>query len=350
MRMHLYMKVGNRDSEYRFYGSLDLFHYDLSRILSNYSKAPGSIFSHTSKIFIHGLPIIFMEDQKERKRVETGGILLAIFVIMLGGLSLLYDVSPLTGLFNLFDLWPLFLVGLGIWIILKSLNRERMSVVILTVILIMAVYSAFPKTQPTYDYADSQEVPSQVTNMDVFMELLFGDYKVGATPDALYEIEGFQYPANIRVSTEATTAHINLSLEKSFQVMDRSHTEYNILLNNRLPLTLTGEMALSTGHFNLSELNVERFVLDSGLGTFTITFGETNTDAVLDLGLCTGTIHVPPSVGVKLVYSKGVASLSVPSDWIKSGNEYRSPNYDTATYKINLSMDLGMGMITISYI
>jgi hypothetical protein len=40
----------------------------------------------------------------------------------------------------------------------------------------------------------------------------------------------------------------------------------------------------------------------------------------------------------------------VPSDWIHSGNEYKSPNYDTATYKINLVIDFGMGMITVSYV
>jgi hypothetical protein len=291
-----------------------------------------------------------MENQKKRKRVETGGILFAIFVIMLGGLSLYFDVSPLTALFNLIDLWPLFLVGLGIWIILKNLNRERISVVILAIILIVAVYSAFPKTQPTFEYSDSREVPSGVTNMDVFVNLLLGDYEVGATSDTLYKIEGFQYPANIRVSTEESTAFINLSLEKSFQVTERSHTEYMILLNDRLPLTFTGEMALSTCTLDFSELNIETFLLDSGLGTFNITFGDTNTDVALDLGLCTGTIHVPPSVGVKLVYSKGLASLSVPSDWIKSGNEYKSPNYDTATHRINIAMDVGIGMITMSYI
>ncbi|MBU7042879.1 MAG: hypothetical protein HXS47_04740 [Theionarchaea archaeon] len=291
-----------------------------------------------------------MEDQKNRKRVETGGILFALFIIMLGGFSLFYDVSPLTALLNLFDLWPLFLIGLGIWIILKNVNQERISVVILSVILIVAVYSAFPKEQPLYEYADSREIPSGVTEMDVVLNLMFGDYTVGATSQALYQIEGFQSPANVGVQTVGSTAHINLSLEKSFQIAERSHNEYMILLNNRLPMTLTGEMALSTCTLDLSDLNLERFVLDSGLGTFKITFGETNTDAVLDMGLCTGTIYIPKSVGVKLVYSKGVASLSVPSDWVKSGNEYTSPNYNTATYRINISMDLGIGTITFSYI
>jgi hypothetical protein len=299
---------------------------------------------------MHGLPVIFMENEKKRKRIETGGILVAIFFVLVGGLSILYEVSPLTGLVNLFDLWPLFLVGLGIWIILKSLNQERISVVILAVILIVAVYSAFPKAQPFHEYTDEQGIPPGVTNMDVFMNFVLGNVTVGATSDALFDIEGYQSPTTIRVSVEGNTAYVNLSLEKSFQPIEQSHNEYLILLNDRLPLAFTGKMALSTCTIDLSELNVETFTLDSGLGTFDIIFGETNTDATVDVGLCTGNIFVPQSVGVKLVYSKGVASLSVPSDWIHSGNEYKSPNYDTATYKINLVIDFGMGMITVSYV
>ncbi|MBU7033521.1 MAG: hypothetical protein HXS53_13405 [Theionarchaea archaeon] len=291
-----------------------------------------------------------MENEKKRKRVETGGILVAVFFILVGGLSILYDVSPLTGLVNLFDLWPLFLVGLGIWIILKSLNQERVSVVILVVILIVAVYSAFPRAQPFYEYTEEQAVPPGVTNIDVFMNFVLGTLTVGGTPDALFEIEGYQSPSTMRVSVEGDTAHVNLSLEKSFQPIEQSHNEYEILLNNRLPLNLTGEMVLSTCTLDLSELNLKTFTLDSGLGTFDIIFGETNTDATLDMGLGTGNIYIPQSVGVKLVYSKGVATLSVPSGWIHSGNQYKSPNYDTATYKINLVIDVGMGMITVSYV
>ena len=291
-----------------------------------------------------------MDNEKKSKKVETGGILFALFIVFLGVFSLLFDVSPLTGLFRLVTLWPLLFVGLGVWIIFKNVEKELIGTVILAVIVIVAMYSAFSTVPLHLESLEEKSVPPGVTNMDVSIDLLFGTFSLGPT-ESLYQIKGDQ-TMNVSMHTAQSTAHVNASLQKeAFIPFSWSSNVYEILLNQHLPLSLDVAVGASSCHLDLSTLKVEEFSLDGGVSSVEIFFGEANlnTTADISMGVSSVTIYVPESVGIKIT-ADGLLSLSVPPDWIKVGDEYQSPNYDTAAYTIDIACTMGLGTLTIMYL
>lgn len=114
-------------------------------------------------------------------------------------------------------------------------------------------------------------------------------------------------------------------------------------------MTITASAAFSTCFFDLSNLKVQEFELTGGFSSNEITFGEVNTKVVLGMGLSTVKIRVPETVGVR-VTGPGFASLLVPPDWIKTSDGYKSPNYDSASYRIEIECSMGLSTVEISYV
>lgn len=290
-----------------------------------------------------------MNNDKKSKGVETGGILFALFLLFLGAFALLFDVSLFAGLFRLFAFWPLLLVGLGVWLIFKNVNQEKVGVIVLAVILVAAMYNAFSQVQPLLEMQDEKTVPPGVTRMDVSMDLLFGTFSMGSTPDALYTYTGLE-ALEARVYTKGDTANLDFSLrEEAFIPFRWSSNEYRVLLNQHLPMSLIIDTGVSSCSFDLSDLQVEEVILDGGISSVEITFGQRDTAAVITMGISNIEIYVPKSVGVKII-SEGLLSLSVPPDWVKVDGGYKSPNYDTASYTIEITCDVGIGSVTIAYV
>lgn len=290
-----------------------------------------------------------MDNEKKSKKVETGGILFALFIVFLGVFSLLFDVSLLTGLFRLVTFWPLLIVGLGVWLIFKNVEKELIGTVVLAVILIAALYSAFSTVPLQLESLDEKSVPPGVSDMDVSIDLLFGTFSIGST-ESLYQIKGDQ-TMNVSQHTAGGTAHVNVSLQKeAFVPFSWSSNMYEILLNQHLPLSIDAAVGASSCHLDLSNLKVEEFSLAGGVSSVEIFFGEaTNTTADISMGVSSVTMYVPESVGIKIT-ADGLLSLSVPPDWIKMDDGYKSPNYDTAAYTIGIACTMGLGTLTIMYI
>jgi hypothetical protein len=288
-----------------------------------------------------------MNNNRKSKRVRAGGILVALFVLFIGGFSLLFDASPFTGLYSLIRFWPVLLVGLGVWLIFKNMSQEKIGVVVLGAILIMAMYSAFSQLQVLPETADEKAVPPGISRIDASMDFVAGTFRIGST-ESLYTYRGYER-IDSHVRTEGETARLDFAIrEEAFVPFRTSQGQYEILLNQNLPISLIVDTGISSCSFDFTDLEIREFVLDGGLSSIEIIFGETNTKAILDMGLSSITIYVPESVGVG-IDSEGLISFSVPAGWIKTDEGYKSPNYETATYKITITCDMGLSSVTVLY-
>jgi hypothetical protein len=72
-------------------------------------------------------------------------------------------------------------------------------------------------------------------------------------------------------------------------------------------------------------------------------------DVDLNVGLGLMTIIIPPNVGAKLFYEKNwVSRLDCDSDFHSvSDNEYETDNYESASGKMNIRIDSGLGSIKV---
>lgn len=287
---------------------------------------------------------------KESKKLRVGGILFALFILFLGIFSLITGTSLVVGLLRLAALWPLLVIGLGVWLVFKGLDQEKVGAVVLAVILVAALYMTFYRVQPPLESFEEREIPSGVSSLDVSVVWWAGKFTIGSTSDYLYSTKGSKYPMESYLTTPGKTAYLDISMEEKTVIpFTQSGNEYFLYLNDTFPITIEADMGAVSCSFDLSALKIEELTIDGGLSSLEITFGETNATVEINMGLSSVTIHVPQSVGVK-IYSEGLVSLSVPSDWVKIDGGYKSPNYDTALYKIEIDSTIGIGSIEISYV
>lgn len=291
-----------------------------------------------------------MDNNKKSKNLDTGGILFALFIVLLGAFALLFETPILTGLLHLVQFWPLILIGIGVWLIFKNMEREKIGAVVLAVLLIGAMYYAFSRPTLELESFEERHVPEGVTSMEVSMDLIAGSFSIGPTSEYLYASRGYNYPMESLMSTRGSTAVLSLAVEEeAFIPFSEPGHEYEILLNGTLSASLYPDAVASSCSFDLSALNLTELDLEAVVSSIDMTLGEMSTDINLEMVLSTLDLYVPQSVGVKII-SDGLVSLTVPSGWIKLDDGYKSPNYDNAQYKINITCDVAMGVITISYI
>ncbi|MGD2247486.1 MAG: hypothetical protein PVF58_03710 [Candidatus Methanofastidiosia archaeon] len=286
---------------------------------------------------------------QKSEEVDTGGILFAVFILFLGIFALTFDVSPFTGLFRMISMWPLILIGLGVWLVFKNIGYEKIGALVLALILIAAMYTVFTGIETFSGISMEKDVPPGATHLDASFDLALGTFFIKSTPDVLYRFKGAA-SMEPNVYTMGDRVNLDISLdEEVFIPFGRHQNEFEIQLNDTLATSIDIDMGMSTMYVDLSNLNVEEFTIDGGVSSVKIIFGETDTTADIDMGVSTITIHVPETVGVRIT-TDGLMSLSVPSDWIKISNGYESPNYGTATHKITLSCTVGIGTVKVAYI
>jgi hypothetical protein len=286
---------------------------------------------------------------QKSENIDTGGILFAVFILFLGIFALTFDVSPFTGLFRMISMWPLILIGLGVWLVFKNIGYEKVGAIVLALILIAAMYTVFTGIETFSGISIEKDVPSGATNLDASFDLALGTFFIKSTPDVLYHFKGAA-SMEPHLYTIGDTVNLEILLdEEVFIPFGRSQNEFEIQLNDTLPASIDIDMGLSTMYVDLSNLNAKELNIDGGVSSVEIIFGETDTTAEIDMGVSSVTIRVPETVGVRIT-TDGLMSLSVPSGWVKISNGYESPNYGTATHKINISCDIGLGTVTVAYI
>lgn len=301
-----------------------------------------------SNLFIHRPLHHTMEPERKKRSIDVGGILFALFVLLLGAFSLLLDVSPFSGIFYLLRLWPLILVGVGIWLIFKHAQHEGVGAVVLAILLVVAMYSAFSEVEVQSLRTEEEEFSSDLSEFEASLDLLFGVFSVDATSDNLYVLQGYE-SMDSTFYIAGDTGHLDLSLTaESFIPLAGSH-EAEILLTSNLPLVVDADIAFSTVEFDASRLEIKELTITGGLSSLKLILGETNADISFSMGMSSVTIYIPRTVGLRVV-STGLTSLSVPSGWIKIDDGYMSPDYDTALYKIEVNSSTGLGTIVIKYV
>jgi len=103
---------------------------------------------------------------------------------------------------------------------------------------------------------------------------------------------------------------------------------------------------------NLCNANFKRFRFQGGVGAYTLDFGgplNSEVDVDLEVGFGVMTMYLPPSIGARVIYEKNwVSTLDCPNDFEENGDtEFVSENYYSASGKMNIRLDSGMGTVRI---
>jgi hypothetical protein len=127
--------------------------------------------------------------------------------------------------------------------------------------------------------------------------------------------------------------------------------EWDFALARDIPLALDFKIGASENLFDLRDLRLTELSVKCGASSTSITLPANagHTRVSIESGAASVNIAVPDGVAASIRTTGGLSSISVDTNrFHQAGNVYRSPDYDTAANRAEISVDMGVGSVKIS--
>lgn len=297
--------------------------------------------------------------------MKSRNIFLGLLFIILGTLWLLDTLNILDFQWRFlitafFDLWPLILIGIGINLLMKNKTVEKIIWIIFFIVLL--VYS-FLLSQNTYINTPPGIHKDQVHFAPLEKETVKGkvDLDIGGVRFAIAsgtsnftDLSGAQ-SLDYKVNTQDFLQSISISnAENIIHFMeDFPHHSFDLKLNKSIPWDIDIDAGAIDGRLDLKGINLEECNLDIGAGKAEFILGKEspNVNINMDAGLSQVIVHIPKDSGIRIDLEGGLHSTNLSElDLIKKGeNTYISKNYQQASSRYNIKVDMGLGDFQVYY-
>ncbi len=256
----------------------------------------------------------------------------AILLILAGGLLLLSNLGILT--INVWGiLWPMFLILSGVWFLLGSQFGYSTAEVEDAVIPLEGASRARVHIQHgagRLHLDDSAKAG----------ELLSGTF--GGGLNRLIKQDGDVLDVKLKPVRHHTVPF--------FSVGPGSGLNWTFGLSPEIPLELEFETGAGEMRLDLTSLRVVDLHLQTGASSTTVDMPAAagQTHAHIEAGAAAVTINIPPEVAARIHTSSGLAAISINQDrFPRQGKIYQSPDYDTASNKLDLEIETGVSSVNI---
>jgi hypothetical protein len=256
-------------------------------------------------------------------------------LILLGALLMLGNL----GVFGDMDVWALFwplaLIALGVWVLLGVLYRGRAA------------------------ETESASIPLQgASKAEIKIEHGAGRLRVsaGAGPDDLVAGD-FTGGLNYKAEREGDTLQVKLRLDAPGSAFGPwnwgagGSLDWNVRLNDQVPIALKVATGASENELDLSGLRVTELKVSTGASKTTITLPANagHTDAKVSAGAASVNVRIPEGVAAHIVASSGLGAVTVDTTrFPRVEGAYQSPDYDAAANKVDIKISTGAGSVDVS--
>lgn len=123
---------------------------------------------------------------------------------------------------------------------------------------------------------------------------------------------------------------------------------WDLQLTNQAPLDLRITTGVAKAELDLTNLNLSRLRVAGGVGHTTLSLPKTGQfTAKLDVGVGALTVYIPKEMAARIRLQTGLSSRSVSGDYIRDGDYYISPGYDTAENRVELEIHSGVSRVEV---
>ncbi len=273
---------------------------------------------------------------------------------------------------NLWRLWPLVLVLLGIELLLRNHVPWPILAALAAVVLIVgavASSSSWPGQASAPAYTTTAETQLQgASQAAVTVRFGAGQLNLGSiNPPRAGTLASMTYqgPRQLapepRYSTsaglgqldyEATTHAAPPSFLPWVDGRSSDAARMDLNLEPDVPTSLAVQTGAADAHLDLSNLDVSTLDMSVGAATTWLRFPANagSTTAHIRGGASTITLEIPQGVAAQIQYQGGVSTLNVDQSRFPSVSDsvFRSPDYDSATNKLDLTIATGVTTIQIN--
>lgn len=294
---------------------------------------------------------------KERKSSVFG----PLFLIFVGVLFLLNNLGIVSWdiWLQLIRLWPIFLIGAGLDLILGRRSLAGSILVSAIVIALIAGTLWFVSTRMPSTPATTKEVSYALQDAgtaEVHIRFGVGTLQIGALSESDNLLEGtLDLSQNEQVEEDySVNEGAYLSLGSSMPQMAlstdlRQDKTWSLYLNRDVPLELDVKTGVGTAKIDLRQLNLSELTIDSGVGKSTVILPDRGRlSASIDGGVGEIHIQVPEGTGVRIEATTGLGDIKVPDGYARSDDTTTSPGYSSAAARVDLRIKGGIGRIVVS--
>ncbi len=192
--------------------------------------------------------------------------------------------------------------------------------------------------------------------LDARMRMAAGEFKLagGATGamDAEFEASPRTWLPEVQYSVEGTSGVLRVTQPnvEGFDFMGDMRNVWDVKLASGVPVDLDVEFGAGDSTVDLSEVDVRELHVLTGAGETRVDLtGERTADvsAEIEAGVGELTVKVPKDVGVRITgMQDGVGDFNVDG-FSADGDGFVNDAWDTATVKIELRIQRGVGEVTV---
>jgi hypothetical protein len=291
-----------------------------------------------------------MSNKKSTSSIGVTIILIGVAILLVN-----FDILSLNMFWGITKLWPLVFIVIGLSILFKSVRYMGL---VLWLIFIGAVisYSFINMDEKTWSFGQAVTLETyeetyktlNIGNLD--MKINTGNIDIKAQEKKLLVYTIPNEHMRPVIFDKSSFGIINLEIQeddknKMFLVKEKNH---EVIIPKEGIWNLNIDAGISTGNINLADMAVNALDLDLGIGEYKVEIGKLSEGTYnIDIGIGEVVFIIPKEVGVKIYSDRGIASLSVPKDYIKEDQIYTSSNYETADNKIEIYVEIGIGSFKI---
>ena len=251
-------------------------------------------------------------------------ILITLGVLfLLGNFGIIGNVGEFIG-----QWWPLILILIGLEILIGSvIGRGRSDTQTLSLDL------------------------GTITQADVKIDFGAGQLRVGAA--AVGKLVDGVFEGGMRYDTSPDG---RVHLRGDFQPIwfgwwGGRGFDWQVGLTREVPLKLRVDSGAAESNLDLSDLRVTDFELHTGASSTIVRLPKAagHTRVKVEAGAASVKLYVPDGVAARIQSEMGLGSSDIDQRrFPRSGNEYVSPDYDSAANKIDIKFEGGVGSLVVA--
>ena len=168
--------------------------------------------------------------------------------------------------------------------------------------------------------------------------------------DFLYNVASWR--PEVRYEVDGRQGRLSIKQPHKEGSLGNTRNEWNLALNNQIPMDLKIEAGVGKSNFDLGDLSLTRLDVQTGVGEATLDLigdWKRNLDASIKGGIGQLTLRLPGRVGVHVEAQKGIGSIQV-SGLKKEGDAYVNEAFQNSKVKLNFQIQAGIGEIRLEQV
>ena len=274
-----------------------------------------------------------------------------VILILIGLLLLLSNLGwfNLTWLLGLLNFWPVILVAVGV----NLLTRGRYALPITLGAIAVAVVLWLVGGAPGQTISVRHELEG-ATAARVTMALGVGQVRIdGAAPSGALATGTIETGTGERLEEsyrrDGGTALLELRWAQTGAVSlgIGERRSWELSLTREVPVALHVNAGVGENRLDLREVQLSDLGFRGGVGSSRLQLPAGHYVGSIEVGVGATTVQLPAAAAARVTLTTGLGRATVQGDWLRDGDVYTTPGFESAAQRIELRVSGGVGAVTV---